>query len=256
MIPNPIHRALSTFRRNQVRHLLMGGQATILYGAAEFSRDLDLSIACDASNLAATERALRELDAELVLFPALVESYLRRGHAVHHRCRAQDVEGLRVDLMSSMRGCDSFDEMWERRAVLETAPGELVDVLSVRDLVAAKKTQGNKDWPMVTRLVEVDIMSAGNSSAIDPKRAAFWLAECRTPSLLVEIARRFPAAAAGSLRPAVIAAIAGDADAVARELLDEEQRERAADRAYWAPLRAEIEAWRRAASPGSGGIMG
>ena len=66
MIPHPIHRALSTFRLNRVRHLQMGGQATILYGAAEFSRDLDLAIACDASNLAATERALRELDAELI----------------------------------------------------------------------------------------------------------------------------------------------------------------------------------------------
>lgn len=245
MIPNPIHRALSTFRRNRVRHLLMGGQATILYGAAEFSRDLDLSIACDASNLEATERAFRELAAELVLFPTLDASYLSRGHAVHHRCHAEGVEGLRVDVMSWMRGCGHFDELWERRAIIEAAPGEPIDVISLRDLVLAKKTQRSKDWPMVSRLVEVDIISAGHAAAIDPKRAAFWLAECRTALLLVELAHRFPALAAGSSRPAVAAAIAGDADAVNRELFDEEQRERAADRAYWAPLRAEIEAWRR-----------
>jgi hypothetical protein len=41
MIPSPIRKALSTIRRHQVAHLLMGGQACVLYGAAEFSRDLD-----------------------------------------------------------------------------------------------------------------------------------------------------------------------------------------------------------------------
>jgi len=30
-------------RRNGVRYLLMGGQACVFYGAAEFSRDLDLA---------------------------------------------------------------------------------------------------------------------------------------------------------------------------------------------------------------------
>jgi hypothetical protein len=31
-------------RKNGVRYLLMGGQACVFYGAAEFSRDLDLVI--------------------------------------------------------------------------------------------------------------------------------------------------------------------------------------------------------------------
>jgi hypothetical protein len=39
LIQNPIVRVLSTFRRCEVRSLLMGGQACIIYGAAEFSRD-------------------------------------------------------------------------------------------------------------------------------------------------------------------------------------------------------------------------
>jgi hypothetical protein len=42
LIPSPIRKALSTIRRHRVAHLLMGGQACMLYGAAEFSRDLDL----------------------------------------------------------------------------------------------------------------------------------------------------------------------------------------------------------------------
>jgi hypothetical protein len=44
LIPSPIRRALSTIRTHRVAHLLMGGQACVLYGAAEFSRDLDRGV--------------------------------------------------------------------------------------------------------------------------------------------------------------------------------------------------------------------
>ena len=42
MIPNPIRRVLSSIREHRVRALLMGGQACVVYGAAEFSRGTDL----------------------------------------------------------------------------------------------------------------------------------------------------------------------------------------------------------------------
>ena len=51
---SPIHKALSSIRKSGVKTLLMGGQACILYGAAEFSRDLDLLILADSDYLAST----------------------------------------------------------------------------------------------------------------------------------------------------------------------------------------------------------
>ena len=42
MIPNPIHKVLSTFQSCGVRALLMGGQVCVFYGAAEFSRDTEI----------------------------------------------------------------------------------------------------------------------------------------------------------------------------------------------------------------------
>ena len=51
MIPNPILKVLSTLSCHMVRHLLIGGQACVLYGAAEFSRDCDLVILADSENL-------------------------------------------------------------------------------------------------------------------------------------------------------------------------------------------------------------
>ena len=49
MIPNPIHKVLSTFQNFKVRALLMGGQACVFYGGAEFSRDTDFAILADSS---------------------------------------------------------------------------------------------------------------------------------------------------------------------------------------------------------------
>jgi len=51
LIPNPILKVLSSMRTHRVRALLMGGQACVFYGAAEFSRDTDLAILADAPNL-------------------------------------------------------------------------------------------------------------------------------------------------------------------------------------------------------------
>lgn len=76
-------------RAHRVRALLMGGQARVLYGAAEFSRDADLAV-----------------DAVTIAVPPFEAQYLERGHAMHFRCGMADAAGLRVDVMSRMHGVD------------------------------------------------------------------------------------------------------------------------------------------------------
>lgn len=62
---SPILRALSSIRTNGekagARTLPVGGQACVFYGAAEFSRDLDLLIFTDPENLDRFRAALDEL---------------------------------------------------------------------------------------------------------------------------------------------------------------------------------------------------
>ena len=69
MIPNPIRKVLSTLSTHQVRYLLMGGQACVLYGGAEFSRDCDIAILCEPTNLARLQQALDELEARTIVVP-------------------------------------------------------------------------------------------------------------------------------------------------------------------------------------------
>ena len=66
MIRNPIRRVLSSIRKHRVRALLMGGQACVLYGAAEFSRDTDLVIFADADRRRTGSIPVQRLDFSLL----------------------------------------------------------------------------------------------------------------------------------------------------------------------------------------------
>ena len=222
----------------------MGGQACILYGAAEFSRDIDLAVAVSAENLSRLRAALRALEAEPVYFPSLSASSLRRGHACHFRCLAPGLHRLRIDLMSKMRGVPTFSILWKRRVEIALPGVGTVPVMSLADLVNAKKTQRDKDWPMIRRMIESDAAKAGENP--EPARIAFWLREGRTFELLRDLGLRFPRAAAAEARrrPALKAALRGDARRADALLRREEDEERRRDRRYWAPLRAELERWR------------
>ena len=246
MIPNPIRKVLSSMRAHRVRVLLMGGQACVFYGAAEFSRDTDFAILAETANLARLATAIEELQAKVIAVPPFQLKYLKCGHAIHFRCHHPDAAGMRVDIMSKMRGVDAFPKLWRRRTTIELQDGLKCDLLSLSDLVQAKKTQRDKDWPMMRRLLEAHyFQNRWNPTAAQIR---FWLQELRTPSLLIEMARTHSEACRklSKDRPLLDKAVSGDLDGLARALQDEETLERERDKRYWTPLRKELERLRHA----------
>ena len=113
MIPNPILKVLSSMRAHRVRALLMGGQACVFYGAAEFSRDTDFAILAEAAISRGCGRRWPNLQAEAIAVPPFEIKFLRKGHAMHFRCQHPEALRMRVDVMSKMRGVDSFDKLWQ-----------------------------------------------------------------------------------------------------------------------------------------------
>ncbi|HYW32349.1 MAG TPA: hypothetical protein VE869_12635 [Gemmatimonas sp.] len=246
MIPIQILRVLSTIRTYDVRALLMGGQACVLYGAAEYSRDLDLAVLSTPDALPALRAALAALDAIVIAVPSFDVRYLDRGHAVHFSIPDGSASPLRVDIMSRMRGVDAFPALWKRRTTIalptdDDATELLVDVMALEDLVAAKKTQRDKDWPMLRRLVDASYVAA-RDDVVTSAHVDFWLAELRSPAFLAEVIAMYPEAAARSSRSVVRAAL--NQDDIDAALAAEQARVMAEDRAYWAPLRRELEALR------------
>jgi hypothetical protein len=217
----------------------MGGQACILYGGAEFSRDTDVAILASKDNIELLRSALRELLAKRIALPPFNLDYLLRGHALHFRCYHPDAMRMRIDAMSTMRGVDPFENLWERRNRFSTMTGASIDVLSLPDLVKAKKTQRDKDWPMIRRLLEADFVSDQHPSA---EKVRFWLQESRTPSILLELAEKYEmeAKAVSEGRLVLSAALSGDNARLDQLIEQEERNEREIDRRYWEPLQKEL----------------
>ncbi|HET7625191.1 MAG TPA: hypothetical protein VFM25_07990 [Verrucomicrobiae bacterium] len=228
-------------RAHRVRALLMGGQACVFYGAAEFSRDTDFAILADAANLARLRKALADLRAETIAVPPFEPEYLRRGHAIHFRCQHPAALRMRVDIMSKMRGVDPFFKLWQRRTTLELPDGTKCDLLSLPDLVQAKKTQRDKDWPMIRRLVEANYFS--KNSRPRAAQIKFWLMELRTPRLLAEVAQTHTGVARRLVaqRPLLEHGITGNLARLEIALTAEENKLRAQDKSYWKPLFEELE---------------
>jgi hypothetical protein len=247
-IQNPIQKVLSTLSAHKVRALLIGGQACVFYGAAEFSRDTDLALLASDENLSLLRSALRELQARRIAIPPFDRHYLLRGHAIHFRCYHPEALNMRIDIMAVMRGVDRFDLLWDRRTQVQADDGEEYELISLPDLVRSKKTQRDKDWPMIRRLVEADYVAHNEPSTTDVE---FWLRESRTPAMLVSLAQAHPeiAARVSVDRALLLLATTNDERVLESALRDEEERERDADRAYWAPLRRELEELRHENHP-------
>jgi len=222
----------------------MGGQACVFYGAAEFSRDTDLAILATTENLVRLRESLSDLQAEVIAVPPFEARYLRKGHAVHFRCHHTEASDMRIDVMTKMRGVDSFQKLWARRTSLSIDEGP-IELMSLPDLVQAKKTQRDKDWPMLRRLVEVNYFENRRNPTREQVR--FWFLELRTPDLLIELAQaegQIPAQLRRK-RPLLELAVTANKSSWADALFAEEQKEREADRKYWAPLKKELESLRR-----------
>ena len=99
---------------------------------------------------------------------------------------------------------------------------------------------------MLRRLLEVNYFE----NRKDPTREQirFWFLELRTPDLLIELAKqqgRIPDPLRRK-RPLLELVVKSSKSSLVDALLSEEQKEREADREYWAPLKKELESLRHA----------
>lgn len=157
--------------RFDTRYLLVSGQATILYGAATFSEDIDLWVDPEQENLDRLARALQACSATYYkLTPPLHAVYAARRHGFHFLLPASS-DGLPsfLDVMGYPPRVGSFAEAFNRSRVFDTDWGRLPSV-GIPDLVELKKTQRPRDYPIISRLVLAFLRGKGDA-ANDSERA-------------------------------------------------------------------------------------
>ncbi len=129
---------------------------------------------------------------------------------------------------------------------LQDSDGTTYEILGIEDLVQAKKTQRDKDWPMIRRLVDAHYDEFKDRATED--RIRFWLRESRTPAVLISLAASHPDIFREVLprRELLSEALAASESALHQRLQIEQAREQEEDESYWRPLKRELEALRRA----------
>lgn len=182
-----------SLERRAVRYLLISGQASVLYGGAEFSEDVDLWVACDRRNFEALHAALRNAGARVhKLTPPLDPLLARRGHGFHFLLPPEGDLPRYLDIMGRPPRVGSFAAARRRATIMRTPLGTM-PVAAIADLVELKKTRRLGDYDVISRLALARL-----SNATSPSRVVLrWcLLNCFRVDDAVRILEGWPAAEA------------------------------------------------------------
>ncbi len=139
--------------RNGVEHLLISGQATVLYGAATFSEDIDLWINPTEENRGRLMLALQESQARYYkLTPPMTVEHLEQGHGFHFILPGGAAGEIYLDVMGNPPRVGSFAGSVATARKMETEWG-VIHTIGIKPLVELKKTQRLEDYPIISKLV-------------------------------------------------------------------------------------------------------
>ena len=124
---------LNLFKKHNVKYLVVGGYAVMLYTEPRFTKDLDLLISVEINNATAVYNALKEFGAPL--FNLTEKDFSQDGY-FYQMGRAP----MRVDILMSIPGI-KFEDAWNRHKRL-TIDGIEMNFISKEDLIISKKASG------------------------------------------------------------------------------------------------------------------
>jgi len=138
--------------RRGVEYLLISGQATVLYGAATFSEDIDLWINPTGKNRDRLLVALRDCQARYYkLTPAPTVEHLQRGHDFHFILPGGGEDEFFLDVMGNPPRVSLFADTVTTARWMETEWGK-IHTIGIKSLVELKKTQRLEDYPIISKL--------------------------------------------------------------------------------------------------------
>jgi len=240
-----------------VEYLLISGQATVLYGAATFSEDVDLWIKPTSENCDRFVATLRGCQARFYkLTPQLTVQNLSRGHGFHFVLPGENESDVFLDVMGSPPRVGPFAASLATARWMETEWGA-IRTIGLQPLVELKKTQRLEDYPVISKLslawfdqpecanTPADLRWALQNIFTLPEWRAFFSEHAEAVDLSAE-----------NLNPAVIefgrhVCSGDDASELVERQASEWMQQRIADlqqadRHYWREIIAQLKALRAA----------
>ena len=142
---NQLRDVFASFQKHDVRYLVIGGIAAVLYGVPRATFDLDILIEATPENAQRLLDAL--LDAGLgTASLTTVEELLAHEITVFK-------DRVRVDVQTSTPGL-RFEDAWRNRVTMEYR-GQTFYVVSREDLIASKRAAGREIDLEDVRLLEL-----------------------------------------------------------------------------------------------------
>jgi hypothetical protein len=137
---------LSALNTQKVRYLLVGGYAVIFHGYSRTTGDMDIWIDRTEENYVNLLQAFK--DFKMPVFDMTLENFLAVDQFEVFRFGRKPVA---IDIMVKMADLD-FSQCYDRVAFFED-DGIIIPVVSINDLIAAKKLAGrNKDLDDIEHL--------------------------------------------------------------------------------------------------------
>jgi hypothetical protein len=246
----PLERILRAFEEAGVKHLIVGGQAAVAYGASQFTQDADLWVEPTAYNIVRLRKALAALQARLRFLPPLELRHLKRGHGIHFTLPHGN-ETYYLDLLGKPPRVGSFADAWNDATVVNWH-GLSIRIMDVRRLVDTKKTNREQDYLAIQRLGELVYFQVRSDSKKRSATLNWLLNELRTPRYLKTVARKWmgsKTALKNIARPAARLAASNASLAEIQTALDiEKKKYQQANLDYWKPLIKELRQIKRQTS--------
>src|SRR5437867_1380122 len=125
---------IEIFDAEKLAHLLIGGQAAVIYGAAVFTQDVDIWVRPDSENFERLLRSLAGCRARVhKLTPPLTLHWARRGHGFHFLVPARE-SPVPLDVLARPPRVRGFG-MARKRARIEDTDWGRLPVVAQEDLV-------------------------------------------------------------------------------------------------------------------------
>ena len=143
---NRLQGVFSSLESNEVRYVVIGGIAAVLYGVPRATLDLDLLIEATAENAARLLKSFEEAGLSTV-------SLTTAKDLMDHEIVVFE-DWVRIDVQTRTPGIQ-FDQAWKNREVMEYQ-GQKFYVVSRKDLIASKRASGRDVDLEDVRLLELD----------------------------------------------------------------------------------------------------